>query len=55
MNWLEKRMNKMGYKGCRNCKHRIASLRTCKWMDQGGDGRLHLICPRWEKKDEVEV
>jgi hypothetical protein len=24
-------------------------LRMCKWVEQGGDGRIHLICPMWDK------
>jgi len=51
MNWYEKRAKELGYKGCRNCIHQIAPLRTCKWMEQGGDGIVHLICPKWEKKN----
>ena len=43
----------MRYKGCRNCIHQIEPLRTCEWMEQGGDGKLHLICPRWEKRGEA--
>lgn len=50
MNWFEKRKKELGYKGCKNCKYRIEVLRTCKWMESGGDGVMHLICPRWEKK-----
>ena len=53
MNWYEKHMRKMGYKGCRNCKHQIDYLRACEWLEKGGDGTVHLVCPRWEKKDEV--
>lgn len=40
----------LGYKGCKNCKSQIAPLRMCKWAEQGGDGHIHFICPRWEKK-----
>ena len=46
---LKKRKKDIGYNGCRNCQHQIDVLRTCKWMEQGGDGALHLICPRWER------
>ena len=53
MNWYEKQMRKMEYKGCRNCKHQIDYLRACEWLEKGGDGQIHLICPRWEKKDEA--
>ena len=53
--WLKQRIKELGYDGCRNCKHQIESLRTCEWMERGGDGSLHLICPKWEKKiDEKE-
>lgn len=52
MNWLEKEMKRRGYKGCRNCKNQIDVLRTCKWMESGGDRMVHLICPRWEKKED---
>ena len=41
----------LGYKGCKNCTNQIEPLRMCEWAEHGGDGRLHLICPRWEKKD----
>lgn len=49
--WYEKRMKELGYKGCRNCSHQIATLRTCEWMERGGDGVLHLVCPYWEKEE----
>lgn len=51
MNWFEKQMKKLGYNGCRNCKHQIDILRTCEWLESGGDGVLHLICPKWEKRE----
>lgn len=54
MNWYEKRAKELGYKGCRNCIHQIDVFRTCKWLEQGGDGIVHLICPRWEKKVETK-
>lgn len=41
----------IGYEGCKNCKHQIAPLRSCKWMEQGGDGHIHLLCPKWERKE----
>lgn len=53
-NWYEKIRKELGYKGCRNCEHQIDVLRTCKWLKNGGDGTLHLICSRWIKKEEVE-
>lgn len=50
MNWYEKRVKQLGYNGCRNCQHQIEALRACEWLERGGDGVVHLICPRWEKK-----
>ena len=47
---LKKCIKNIGYKGCKNCKHQIAPLKMCKWGKQGGDGRLHFICPEWIKK-----
>lgn len=47
-NDLKKIKKKMDYRGCKNCIYQIAPLRMCKWAEQGGDGRLHLICPKWE-------
>lgn len=40
------------YNGCKNCQHQIAPLRSCKWAEQGGDGRVHYMCPKWDKKEE---
>lgn len=40
----------LGYKGCKNCVNQIEPLRMCEWAERGGDGHLHLICPRWTKK-----
>ena len=48
--WLKKLKKDIGYKGCKNCKFQIEPLRTCKWMENGGDGVLHLICPKWERR-----
>ena len=42
----------LGYKGCSNCKYQIDVLRTCEWLEKGGDGVFHLICPKWEKRAE---
>lgn len=47
---LEKLKKKIGYRGCKNCSHQISPLRSCKWLENGGDGRLHLICPKWERE-----
>lgn len=52
--WYEKMRKELGYKGCRNCKHQIDVLRACKWLEKGGDGTLHLICPRWVRKGDVK-
>lgn len=52
-NWFEKRMKELGYKGCQNCKHQIEPLRACEWLERGGDGQFHLICPKWERKENV--
>ena len=41
----------LGYEGCRNCQHQIAPLRMCKWAEQGGDGKIHFLCPKWDKAD----
>ena len=48
----QKLKKELGYKGCRNCQNQIEPLRTCKWMEHGGDGCIHLICPRWEKRSK---
>ena len=45
-------MTEEEYKGCRNCQYQIEPLRACEWLERGGDGRVHLICPRWEKRAE---
>ena len=50
--WFEKFKKQTGYNGCRNCKHQIDVLRTCKWHETTDHNTLHLICPRWEKRDE---
>lgn len=51
MDWYEKTVRRLGYKGCRNCEHQIDVFRTCEWMEHGGDGVVHLICPKWEKSN----
>ena len=50
----DKEVQKTGYKGCKNCQHQIAPLRMCKWAEQGGDGRIHFICPRWDKRESED-
>lgn len=37
---------------CRNCVHQIEPLRSCEWMEQGGDGVVYLVCPRWTKRQK---
>ena len=48
---LQKHIDRIEYKGCKNCKHQISPLRSCKWSEQGGDGQIHFICPMWDKKE----
>ncbi len=38
--------------GCANCKHQIEPLRTCEWLERGGDGVVHIVCPRWGRIEE---
>ena len=26
----------------------------CKWAEEGGDGQIHFICPKWNKNSEVK-
>ena len=49
---LKKLEKEMGYRGCKNCANQIEPLRMCEWAERGGDGHLHLLCPRWEKRKE---
>ena len=49
---VKKIKKETGYNGCRNCVNQIEPLRTCEWMERGGDGQLHLICPRWERRTD---
>lgn len=49
---INRLIKKLDYKGCKNCVNKIEPLRMCEWAEQGGDERLHIICPRWEKKNE---
>ena len=46
----QKRKKELDYKGCRNCIHQIEPLRQCEWAEKGGDGRIHLFCPKWERR-----
>lgn len=50
--WYKNLIKELGYKGCKNCIHQIEPLRTCEWMERGGDNVVHLVCPKWEKKQE---
>lgn len=52
---VQKRIKQLGYKGCKNCKHQIAPLRMCRWAEQGGDGQIHFICPKWDKAESEET
>ena len=49
---LKKCIKNIGYKGCKNCKHQITPSKMCNWGKQGSDGRLHFICPKWDKRDK---
>ena len=51
---VKKREKQLGYKGCKNCVNQIAQLRMCEWAENGGDGELHFICPRWIKREKNE-
>lgn len=51
---VQKLIKQLGYKGCKNCKHQIAPLRMCKWAEQGGDGQIHFICPKWDKLESED-
>lgn len=54
---LEKLVNQLGYKGykgCKNCENQISPLKMCEWAEQGGDGAIHFICPKWRKKGVSE-
>lgn len=37
-------------KGCWNCEHQIEPLRACEWLENGGDGVVHLTCPKWMQR-----
>lgn len=49
----EELAKEIDYKGCRNCEHQIEPLRMCEWAERGGDGIVHIICPMWEKRNEI--
>ena len=50
----EELMNIADYEGCRNCENQIEPLRMCEWAENGGDGKIHIICPYWKKKGGAE-
>lgn len=52
---VEKLIKKIGYKGCMNCIYQIEPLRMCEWAERGGDGQIHFICPKWDKKESEET
>ena len=39
------------YNGCRNCENQIEPLRSCEWMENGGNGTVNIICPRWKRRE----
>ena len=47
---VEKMIKEIGHKGCWNCAHQIEPLRMCEWAERGGDGVVHFICPKWERR-----
>lgn len=47
----EEFMKEIGYEGCRNCEHQISPLRACRWAESGGDGKIHIICPMWKRRE----
>jgi len=51
---VQEMIKETGYNGCKNCQYQIAPLRMCEWAEQGGDGRIHLICPKWDKREIME-
>lgn len=48
----KKKTKEIGYNGCWNCANQIEPLRMCEWAERGGDGVVHLICPKWERKTD---
>ena len=43
---------KISYKGCWNCVNQIEPMRMCEWAERGGDGCVHLICPKLERRTD---
>ena len=52
---LQKLIDSIDYNGCKNCKYQISPLRMCEWAEQGGDGQVYFICPKWNKKVETNI
>ncbi len=48
----EKRKKELDYNGCSNCKYQPEPLRMCEWGEK--DTHIHLLCPRWEKRNVVD-
>lgn len=47
---VKKMIKDNDYKGCQNCVNQIVPLRMCEWGERGGDGKLHFMCPKWERR-----
>ena len=52
---LQKLIDSIDYNGCNNCKYQISPLKMCEWAEQGGDGQVYFICPKWNKKVETNI
>ena len=53
--WITKFKKEKGYKGCRNCKHQISPMRMCEWAEQKTEVTLHIMCPKWERREDGEI
>lgn len=51
---LQKYINRIGYKGCKNCKHQISPLRMCNWAEQGGNRQIYFLCLKWDKAESED-
>ena len=49
---IDELKKEIDYHGCTNCKYQIEPLRACEWLEHGGDGVVHILCPKWEKRKE---
>ena len=47
-------LQKKNYRNSLSKQHQIEPLRSCEWAEQGGDGHIHILCPKWVKKGESE-